>query len=678
MKPLAVPWGGARKSRNHEKARFDSRPQTSGRADKYRGCTLSLSRIVGGRSANVQSQTRRRTGIVLSLALWFSVPVFGAETDDRPFPLERPSCASPRDTLQSFLRDTGKGLLSFRQDADPKVAETWFDRAEFCLDLSEVSADLKPTIATEAALLLNEVINRVGLPAYSEIPGVAEVEASQIESWTLPRTEISITRVAEGERAGQFLFSPQTVASSLEFYNQVKDLPNLPGYVPGNYEGFVISPDYTFVPHLWANDLPNWLKATFLRNPVWKWLSVIVVFAVAVLLILAIHGWRRRWDAKYSDKVAHRRVGGPIFALSLIFIPLLADLALQKVIGVRFGAAIVFSKLLLGLTFAGAVVAVFSILSYVADTIVSARRFQQRGINAHFVRLLAQIFAIALSLVLVVQATEFLGFPLAPLLAGLGIGGLAVALAARTTLENAIAGFIMFADKPVRVGEYCRFGEQEGTVEEIGLRSTRIRRLDDVLVVVPNGDLSQMQLENYTKIEQRLFRTTLALRYETTAEQMRFVLVKLREMLIGHPMVSPKKLHVRFLGFGDFSLDVEIFAHTRTPAWLEFRAISEDLNLRIMDIVESAGTGFAFPSQTAYFTRDQGLDADNTEAAEEEVADWRARGQLPFPEFAQDLRLYMQDTLDFPPRGSPDYRAREDAPDVNPPPTPRPNPAKKS
>jgi MscS family membrane protein len=216
------------------------------------------------------------------------------------------------------------------------------------------------------------------------------------------------------------------------------------------------------------------------------------------------------------------------------------------------------------------------------------------------------------------------------MLAGLGVGGFAIALAVRPTLENLIGGFLLFSDKPVRVGDFCRFGEQVGSVDKIGLRSTRIRTLEDTTVIIPNAEFAQLQLENISIRNKTLFRVTLGLRYETTSEQLRYVLANLREMLLGHPKVSSENLRVRFRRFGDYSLDLEIFAYILTNDWPEYWAIREDLNLRIMDIVKDAGTGFAFPSQTAYLTDDSGLDAERSRKAEAQVEDWRVKGKLPF------------------------------------------------
>ena len=199
------------------------------------------------------------------------------------------------------------------------------------------------------------------------------------------------------------------------------------------------------------------------------------------------------------------------------------------------------------------------------------------------------------------------------------------------------------ADQPVKVGDFCRFGDRRGFVEDVGLRSTRIRRRDDTLVSVPNADFVQRELHNYARRRTRLYETTLGLRYETTPEQLRYVLVRLREMLNRHPKVSPEKLHVRFHGFGAYSLDIALFAYIRTRDRLTYRAIREDINLRIIDIINEAGTGFAFPSQTTYIGRDTGLDSERGREAERQVQEWRSAGQLPFPEFDESSREAQED-----------------------------------
>jgi MscS family membrane protein len=244
------------------------------------------------------------------------------------------------------------------------------------------------------------------------------------------------------------------------------------------------------------------------------------------------------------------------------------------------------------------------------------------------------------------------------------VGGIAIALAAQPSIENFIGSLNLFADQPVRVGDFCRYGEdptpdwqRTGTVESIGLRSTRIRGIDHSLTTIPNADFSKMHIVNYTRRRYMLLLSVLGLRYETTDDQLRFVLVRLRDMLLAYPRVYEEEPRVRFTRFGDYSLNVEIRVEIDTADRDEFRAIREDIYLRVIEIVNDAGTGFAFPSRTVYHSHDEGLDAGRQQAAEAQVRAWCAAQELPFPTFSAAYRKNTRNTLDYPPEGSPDASA---------------------
>jgi MscS family membrane protein len=200
-------------------------------------------------------------------------------------------------------------------------------------------------------------------------------------------------------------------------------------------------------------------------------------------------------------------------------------------------------------------------------------------------------------------------------LAGLGVGGLAVALAAQRSLENLFGGITLIVDQPVHVGDLCRFGDRIGTVEDIGLRSTRIRTPERTLVTIPNGEFASLQIENFAQRDRMSLSFRIGLRYETTPDQLRWLLVELTKALHAHPKIGNEEARTRFVRFGEYALDVELFAHVRTVDYGEFLVVREEVYLRVMEIVAASGTGFAFPSQTVYEGRD-GLDAEKTRAAE--------------------------------------------------------------
>ena len=230
---------------------------------------------------------------------------------------------------------------------------------------------------------------------------------------------------------------------------------------------------------------------------------------------------------------------------------------------------------------------------------------------------------------------------------------------------NFFSGLTLLFERPMKVGDFCKFGEQIGTVESIGLRSTRVRGTDRTLINVPNADFSKKELVNFAARDRYLLRTTIGLRYETTPEQMRYVLAKIRELFLSHPKITEEPARARFVGYGAHSLNIDIFAYGLAKDWGEFLGVQEDVLLRIMKIVLESGTGFAFPSQTLYLARDHGNDPEKTAAAEAEVQTWKDEYRLPFPDFARwQRRKLLNEELDYPPTGSPHAKYRSDEKDA--------------
>jgi MscS family membrane protein len=237
-------------------------------------------------------------------------------------------------------------------------------------------------------------------------------------------------------------------------------------------------------------------------------------------------------------------------------------------------------------------------------------------------------------------------------LAGLGVGGIAVALAAQKTLENFIGGITLYADQPVRVGEFCRFGGTVGTVDEVGLRSTRVRTLDRTVVTIPNAEFSNLQIENFARRDRIWYHPTIRLRYETTPDQMRYILVEGLRLLYAHPKIDSASARIRFVGFGSSSLDLEVFSYVTVNDYGEYLEVAEDLNLRIMDLVAAAGSRMALPAQTTYLEEGHGLDPDRARAAEAQVQAWREQRELWLPRFPREKIAEIDSTLAYPAGGA--------------------------
>lgn len=189
------------------------------------------------------------------------------------------------------------------------------------------------------------------------------------------------------------------------------------------------------------------------------------------------------------------------------------------------------------------------------------------------------------------------------LVAGLGIGGLAFALAAKETLENLLGSFTIFLDKPFLVGDHVKVGTVEGRVESIGFRSTRIRAMDRMLVTVPNKKMVDFELINETDRVVRRARFTIGLTYSTKAVQLEAVKKGIEGILSTHPQLEPKYV-VRFLAFGASSLDILIVYFARTPELEDFYKVQEEINFKIMEVVKQHECDFAFPSTTVYLKQE--------------------------------------------------------------------------
>lgn len=189
-------------------------------------------------------------------------------------------------------------------------------------------------------------------------------------------------------------------------------------------------------------------------------------------------------------------------------------------------------------------------------------------------------------------------------LAGLGVGGIAVALAAQKTLENVVGGISIILDQAVHVGDTLKVGETIGTIEEVGLRSTRIRTLDRTLVTIPNGQLASLSLETLSARDKFWFHPAIGLRVETNPEQIRIILAGIVDVLNQHPAVDNPATRVQLVRLGTFSLDVEVSAYIDARDWSHFLECQQQLLLRIMQIIHDAGAEMAFPSQTLYLAKD--------------------------------------------------------------------------
>ncbi len=207
---------------------------------------------------------------------------------------------------------------------------------------------------------------------------------------------------------------------------------------------------------------------------------------------------------------------------------------------------------------------------------------------------------IVISLAVVIIAQEW-GYDVSGLVAGLGLGGLAISLAAKDALSNVFGGIVIVLDKPFAVGDWILTPSVEGTVEEMSLRSSRVRTFANALVTVPNAVLANEAITNWTRMQKRRVSFHLGVTYTTSRQQLQNCVNRIKDLLENHPEVHPDLIMVRFDQFGSSSLDIFIYFFTYTKVWTEFLAVKEEINFKIMEILEDEGVSVAFPSRSIYF-----------------------------------------------------------------------------
>ena len=570
---------------------------------------------------------------ILCVALFMATLARG---QDPMHPLKPVDLSSPRATLKTFL-DAGDAVgMYLVRDYLPSPSRTKFDHlfslagpVVKCLDLTEVPPAARRKGGLSAATALYETFSRIQLPAFDQVPDAAQLNGlsgSNAERWVIPNTEIVIERMKSGPRSGEFLFSAGTVARAEEFYERVRGLPYTRPVPLKYFREIVIGGGGWMIPFAWIKALPQWLRHPVGEQALWKWVVLFLILGCGALLLRPVSRLSRLGGDQRPLLQAFARLALPLFFL--LATPAVTYLALLQINFIGEVARIIQLTATAMMFLAGAWIA-WRIAPVLAEAIIATPKINTESIDAHLIRICSRLLGIVAAAGLLAVGAGQLGLPVYGIVAGLGVGGLAIALAAQSTMENLIGGLSLFADKPIRVGDLCRYGAEEGTVEAIGIRSTRIRGRERTLTTMPNGVLSKMPLVSLAKRDQMLIQSTIGVRYETSPEQLRYLLTKIREMLLGHPRIHPDLVRVRFVGFGVSSLDIELFAYVRTTKWPDFLDVREEVFLRAMEIVNESGTGFAFPSQTLYLGRDSGLDPKRTEKAEAQVRQWSDESRRP-------------------------------------------------
>lgn len=353
----------------------------------------------------------------------------------------------------------------------------------------------------------------------------------------------------------------------------------------------------------WVAAMPWYLTDVQVAHiELWQWAGLAVIAALGIALGWAVSRWIRR-GARLE---AMRRTGAVAQSVVAVSAPLGVLLSLLAM-RVAQPLLVLSSQARDNLALGSRAVTVFAIAWAAARwlRIVTAaveEQMARRGISdATSIVRVARAAATALVWLLgLAGALQVFGLDLSTVIAGLGIGTAAIALASQQTLANLFGGASLVADRVLQIGDQVSVNGVSGTVERIGIRSTHIRTLDRTLVVVANGDLAQSRIEKLTGRDGFRYATTLGLEYGTPPAAVRAILGELRARLESEPAIERQTLMVNFMAFGASSLDIDVRATFLVEDMDAYRAAVERVNLDFMEIVERNGSGFAFPSRTVY------------------------------------------------------------------------------
>jgi MscS family membrane protein len=352
------------------------------------------------------------------------------------------------------------------------------------------------------------------------------------------------------------------------------------------------------------------LDQTFLGNSWWQWLGFLAVIVATFIVRVLVRYFVDRWLTRLAERTAteaddrilqaFRRpafflvyIGGFYLALEVLNLPV-DPIDLPRFITALFTSLLIVDA-------AWFLYSATDILALYLKRFTAGTESKLDDQLVPIVRRGCRVVVVLLALVMIIQN---LGYSVSSLLAGLGLGGLAFALAAKDSLANMFGSITIFTDRPFQVGDWIKASGVEGTVEDVGFRSTRIRTFEKTLVSIPNSKLAGNSIENMDARPVRRVKITVGVTYETRAGQMEKAVEAIREILKSHPGVWQDYWLVYFTDFGSSSLDIFVYYFTKSKVWAEYLEVRQDVNLKIMKKLEEMGLEIAFPTQTLYLKKE--------------------------------------------------------------------------
>ena len=407
--------------------------------------------------------------------------------------------------------------------------------------------------------------------------------------------ELELARVSDPNAGRIWLIDSETLAKIPELYDQVEARQV-------------------------ETRLPAWVvKHQFAGMPLWQWFALLILIPVAgglAWLLLRVGQLPMHWWAHRHGHVEleSRRVSGAAWLLlGTLIHRILAEYLGMPLLQRHYYTQVTTVALIIGGNWI-----LWRVVRWFLRRVRNQALAHGHGGTGSLMLLGERMIKAAIFVMAVFFVLATLGFNMSTALAGLGIGTLAIGFGAQQTIANLFGGVSVLGDEVIRVGDVCKFGDRTGTVEDIGLRSTRVRTDERTLLAIPNGTVATINVENLSRRDKILFKTILGLHLDTTSAQVNAVLAEIRRVLAENPKIEKTTIRVRLVELASAAINLELVSYVLTRDFEEFAAVREEVLLRIMNLVEDSGASLAQPAQKLYLSSDSD---DKTKAALHQLAD---------------------------------------------------------
>lgn len=547
-----------------------------------------------------------------ALILWLFLGFFSAEMARASAPpLSATDTSSPRSALFGFIATMNErysallgpeGLVtsyleSPRLFLDPTLIQRHMARvyrsrkqAAHYLDLRHIPVAILDQQSWRLTIQLKEILDRIPLPSASDVPDAAAMQGRVFKKWKIPDSDLTIALVESGPRAGEYLFTQETVDQVPSLYDAIKHEPYQAGASAGMYDFIFMKPagiaffTASVIPTRWLLEGDSWTNRPIVGEPIWRWMALLMLFVLMGGLFWGV--------LRLSEKYAKQRSPTLIpwgFLPSLwllIMIPAVVFM-LGNVLHVAPKLYSILTEGLWGLNYIALTALVWGGFRWLTEWVIRLERIKTDSTDSQLIRLGSRLLALAIALAILIEGANRIGLPSYSIMAGLGIGGLAVALAGQQALANLLGSLIIMFEKPFRIGHTIKTGSIEGQVENIGFRTTQLRTGDGTTLIVPSSELIRTPIENLTLRKHWRVRKSFKIGLSTSLESLSHFKQGIEGLLRATPCVHEKTIRISLVEILADGLEIRIEFKLEAKNGTEQLRQADAILMQIIDLARS-------------------------------------------------------------------------------------------